>query len=126
MIKVLEPCGSSNRLRRRNKASILVCVIVIMLVVSLLAAQSLQTVFVIRRGDTQRSNLRQARELVELGRIVAMRESEGMKVVSLDLPDNATGTVEILSNQRVRATYRRGSNEIVASSQPRIADKIGE
>ena len=115
--------GFATHPRRRNKASILVCVLVIMLVVSLLAAQSLQTVSVIRRGDTQRSSLRQARELVELGRIVAEREPKGMKVVSLDLPDNAIGNVEFLSNQQIRATYRRGSNEIVASSQPKIADK---
>ncbi|MEZ6133335.1 MAG: hypothetical protein R3C53_00355 [Pirellulaceae bacterium] len=55
-------------------AAILVCVMVVLLIVALTSAQTVQTMLLVRRADEQRSRIRQVRELVELGRLSLARE----------------------------------------------------
>ncbi len=52
----------------------MVCVLVLLLIVGLMMSQTLQTLTLVRRGDTMRQSLRQARELVELGELVLQQQ----------------------------------------------------
>ena len=79
------------RLRRRRasrrSAAVLICVLVILLLVGMLSAQTVQTLLVVRRADHNRQQLRQARELLERGRLVIARQQipdDGIINVSLD------------------------------------------
>ena len=57
----------------RRSGAVLICVLVVLLIVGLISAQTIQTLLMIRRSDAARSRLRQAQELVELGRIVVQQ-----------------------------------------------------
>ena len=52
-----------------RRAAVVVCAMVVLLIAGLISMQTMQALMIIRRGDSQRSSLRQARELVELGRM---------------------------------------------------------
>ncbi len=57
---------------RRHGATI-IAVLVVLLIVSLLAHQTARTLFVIRQGQDQRAKIIQAREVLELGRIMGLQ-----------------------------------------------------
>lgn len=70
-----------------RRGAVLVCVMVVLLIVVLLSTQTIQTLLIVRRADRQRSGLRQARELVELGRMAVARDQvpdPGMMELSVD------------------------------------------
>jgi type II secretory pathway component PulK len=111
----------------KRRGAIVVCVLVVLFIVGMLAAQSMQTSIVMRRGDAQHSQLRQARELVELGqialaqRVADMADGEtvaGEWEVALDDSSLAVWTVavtvvdgpqEVPSQFRIVAKLPRGS-----------------
>lgn len=51
----------------------MVCVLVLLLIIGLMMSQTVQTLVLVRRGDTVRQRLRQARELVELGELISQQ-----------------------------------------------------
>lgn len=53
----------------KRRAAILICVLVVLLIVGAMGAQTIQTLLIVRQADRARSNFRQAQELVELGRL---------------------------------------------------------
>ena len=74
------PIGSPVENRVRQRGAIVVCVLVVLLIVGMLAAQTIQTSLLMRRGDAERSQLRQARELVELGRLALPQAARDVPV----------------------------------------------
>ena len=62
------------------RGSVLICVMVVLLIVGLLISQTLQTLLLVRRGDDARQQLRQARELVELGEIVLRQNPSAQNI----------------------------------------------
>lgn len=104
--------------RREKRGALLVCVLVVLLIVGLLTTQTVQTMLVIRRGDAQRSALRQAREVVELGKRIAANKSsassestsqefefvvQGDELAKLSITSAASGVI------RIEAKFPAGS-----------------
>ena len=54
----------------RRTASVIVCVLVVILLVGMLSMQTVQTLAVIRRGDDDRTKILQARELIEFAQAI--------------------------------------------------------
>ncbi len=122
----------------RRSGAVLVCVLVVLLIVGLLSAQTIQTLLIVRRGDGERRQLRQARELVGLGRIVlrqqaahlptekitvvvddpsaASGEASSLGVIELTLPEGAGLSSEDSSRVRIVATYPVGSAGAVTTT----------
>ena len=98
-------CFNSRFHLQQRRAAILICVLVVLLIVGLLTTQTLQTLMLLRRGDTQRQQLRQARELIELGKMVAQQQSE-------ELPENALvvplSTIDSIDGQKSENTELAG------------------
>ena len=88
----------ANQVRRRG--AIVVCVLVVLLIVGMLAAQTIQASLVVRRGDAERSRLRQARELVELGRLAMQQSSRDVPVSDAPVKDMSVGEWNILVDTR--------------------------
>ncbi len=64
------PPKRSKRLRQRERSGgLTLCVMVVLLLVGLISSQAIQTLLIVRRGDDRRGELRQARELLELGKL---------------------------------------------------------
>ena len=76
----------------KRRGAVLVCVMVVLLIVGLSSSQTIQTLLIVRRADHQRSGLRQARELAELGR---------MAVVRAHVPKNGVLELEVDGNEGV-------------------------
>ena len=75
--------------RASRRGGVLVCVLVVLLLVGMLSAQAFQTLSAARRGDQQRLRLRQARELLELGRVIAVDGktlNDSNREVQFDVP----------------------------------------
>jgi archaellum component FlaG (FlaF/FlaG flagellin family) len=72
----------------RRAASVIVCVLVMLLLVGLLSVQTLQTLSLIRRSDSERAKIRQARELIELGRQIDWNAADS-QTLTLRIPDSA-------------------------------------
>lgn len=91
----------STRLARSSRlGAILVCVMVVLLIVSLFCVQTMQTLMIIRRSDSSRRNLRQARELIELGRIahkqaLAQDATTDDTELSIALGDSQIGEITV-------------------------------
>ncbi len=69
---------------RRRSATVIACVLVVLLLVGMLCVQTTQTLLIIRRSDTQRAKLHQVGELLELGRQVDWQSSpSGSFVISI-------------------------------------------
>ncbi len=75
-----------------RRAGVLVCVMVVLLLAGGLGAQTMQTLFVVRRGDQQRQTLVQARELIELGRAAAA-QAEGNQDFRVEVEPGLEGHV---------------------------------
>lgn len=72
-----------------RRGGVLVSVLVVLLLVGMLSAQAFQTLSAARRGDQQRLQIRQARELVELGRVIAVDGktlNASNRIVQFDVP----------------------------------------
>ncbi len=125
-------------------AAILICVLVVLLIVGLLATQTLQTLMLLRRGDHQRQQLRQTREVVELGLLIARRlegklpESELVVPLGMTAPADQSASenhelagitltrVEDRPTPALRVTVRYplgGSNEVTATETVAIAEE---
>ena len=88
------------RNRDSRKGGVLVCVLVVLLLVGMLSAQAFQTLSAARRGDQQRQQIRQARELVELGRMVAvdgktLNDSQRMIQLDVSVDEESVGSLTV-------------------------------
>ena len=118
------------------RGSVLICVMVVLLIVGLLISQTLQTLLLVRRGDDTRAHLRQARELVELGKIILQQNPVAKSIDKVRCGDESqneshrnasdTGSIgfERLSSIedgptqiRISVTYRAGSNSEITATQ---------
>ncbi|MEM8734501.1 MAG: type II secretion system protein [Planctomycetota bacterium] len=121
---------------RRRRAATLVCVLIVLMLVGLLSAQAVQMMVSIRQADVRRSNLIQARELVELGRVVAEDDSkEQLKErefeMSFSRGDRATVTVtkesETSTSEKTRVVVQylvRGKQEVMATWQSSMEEVV--
>ncbi len=66
--------GLPYRVNPNRRAAVLICVMVLLLITGLIMHQTLQALLLVRRGDARHFELRQARELVELGKMVVERQ----------------------------------------------------
>lgn len=64
------PCSN----QKARPGALLISVLVVLLLVGMLSSQAIQTLLLVRRGDQQRSETRQARELLELGRLAVLSD----------------------------------------------------
>ncbi|MFK7738214.1 MAG: type II secretion system protein [Pirellulaceae bacterium] len=85
-----------------RRAATLVAVLIVMMIVGLLTAQSVRTMVAIRQGDQQRAQLRQARELVELARHTLENGDESVPLNSFEipLPGGESAKIEFESSSR--------------------------
>ncbi len=98
--------GLWNRLR---PGAILVCVLVVMLMVGLISAQTIQTLLILRRADSERSDLVQARELLELGKMAIQQNSippNGQFELAVDGRQATVQIEQIEADQAETARYR--------------------
>lgn len=72
-----------------RRAAILICVLVVLLIVGLLTSQTLQALMLSRRADRQRQQLVQARELLELGQMIARKQADKLTDKELVVPLSA-------------------------------------
>ena len=101
-----------DRQKRQRIGAVLVCVMVVLLLVGLISSQAIQTMLIVRQADHRRSGIRQARELIELGRMV---QSAG------DIPEN--GQVEVTVDGQ-RAVIHFESNGTGTSLSGRIVGQL--
>ncbi len=91
------------RKNRNRSATVLMCVLVVLIIVGLLTSQTMQTLLVVRRGDAVRHQLRQAREVLELGKIILQRNGrqtlEPELRVSLDSEQAAWASISIVEDR---------------------------
>lgn len=98
------------RRRRARSAATLVCVLVVMLIVGLLSAQSIQMLLLVRRADEQRVQLRQARELLELGKLAIAQRAipdDGMLRLSVAGQPAVVTITQLDAEATVSPTERR-------------------
>lgn len=107
-----EMSAKANRRIIAQAGSVLVCVLVVLLLVGLLMTQTIQTLVVLRKGDGQRRQVQQARELLELGKMVARRPRETAEVfeqrILVDASTETYGSIrlEALSEYQLRIVAR--------------------
>lgn len=119
---------------RHRRATVLICVMVVLLLVGMLSVQAMQSLVISRRSSSERAKLLQARELIELGRIV-QRRSDATDVPNsfeVQLGQAGTGNVRILlsdasrgsGNYRIEATFPTGeAGEVSASWEFRESEQ---
>ncbi len=110
----------------RRTASVIVCVLVVILLVGMLSMQTVQTLAVIRRGDDDRTKILQARELIEFAQAIDWNAAES-KSLTIQIPDSVrqVGESEALTAILERQTI--AANSDVARIIVRFpADKPGE
>ena len=110
----------------RRTASVIVCVLVVILLVGMLSMQTVQTLAVIRRGDDDRTKILQARELIEFAQAIDWNAAES-KSLTIQIPDSVrqVGESEALTAILERQTI--ADNSDVARIIVRFpADKLGE
>ncbi len=134
----VNPFGSTQATDRRSdqrrSGGVLICVLVVLLIVGLLISQTVQTLLLVRRSDDQREQLRQARELIELGQIVLRQSDYQLPDAELIVPsagENQMGRIAFTridssdsTNSQVRITvnYRIGSTSEITATHV-VADK---
>lgn len=120
---------------RQRHAAILICVLVVLLIVGALSAQTIQTLLIVRQADRQRSTLQQTQALVELGRLTLAQDRvpensqielsvDGapalIKIVRLETIQTSTETQAAepttLVRYRIIATYAHGSAKEVTAT----------
>ena len=72
--------------KTQRSASVIVCVLVVILLVGMLSVQTIQTLALIRRGDNERAKIIQARELSELAQAIDWTTTEGQSF-TMQIPD---------------------------------------
>ncbi|MCA9131614.1 MAG: hypothetical protein KDA45_00595 [Planctomycetales bacterium] len=96
----------------RRRGGVLVGVLVVLFLVGMLSSQTMQTLLLLRRGDSERKQLRQARELLELGQLWRNQSPgplpQGEQLIALDDAGSVLGKMvfEPLSKGEVKATKR--------------------
>ena len=111
----------------RRSGAVLIAAIVVLFIVSMLAIQTTKTMSTIRYGDQRQSALRQAQELVELGRLVHKHRSskaestDAETKISISFGDGETGSIEIITadetnSVRIKAAYKQGDSPATAAS----------
>ena len=71
----------------RRTASVIICVLVVILLVGMLSMQTIQTLALVRRGDDDRSKIAQARELSEFARAIDWSTAESQSL-TMQIPDS--------------------------------------
>ncbi|MCC7337986.1 MAG: hypothetical protein IT422_23090 [Pirellulaceae bacterium] len=121
-----------------RRGGLIVCVLILLLIIGLMMSQTVQTLMLVRRGDTMRQRLRQTRELVELGELVLQQQPAAELpntplLVSLaeptGKPSNATAETASIaftpvdssdtshSSVRIAVTYPLGSSREFTATQ---------
>lgn len=82
--------ATQRSVRKARPGALLISVLVVLFLVGMLSSQAIQTLLLVRRGDQQRSETRQARELLELGRLAVLSnqvpESKLLEIVVAGQP----------------------------------------
>ena len=83
-----------------KRGAVLICVLVVLMLVGMMSMQAIQSLMIVRRSDSHRANVRQARELIELGKIAASDSiaSDGV-VWEISLPNGAKGSINLVPIQ---------------------------
>lgn len=123
------PSKGINVRTHRRRGGLLVCVLVVLLLVGLLAAQTMQTLMMVRKSDSRSSTLRQATELVELGRMSQRQATElpPTRDISVSVDHTTEGLIRIQawpveqdrnteSRYRVVARFPTGTDREVTAS----------
>ncbi len=81
----------------RKRGSLIVAVLVVLFLVVLMSTQTFQTLWLVRRGDSQQSALRQARELIELGKMIHRQypPATDFEPARIDMGENQFGVISI-------------------------------
>lgn len=116
-------CGIRSAPRRRRHASVMVCVLVVLIVTAALALQGAQLLNVMSRSTRERARLEQAQELLALGRQRLSEqlrrgseyEGESIRVELSDLASTISTSAEIRIRRVPAATTQRASWRIEAS-----------
>lgn len=108
----------NNRSGYRRRGAVLIFVMVLLLIVGLLASQSMQTLLLIRRGDDQREQVLQAREVLELGAMVLQQSTaQTLPAESLVTWGTAAENTAKLRFESLPATTQSATTE-AAATQP--------
>lgn len=119
-------CSRPTQKTTRRTASVIVCVLVVILLVGMLSVQTIQTLAIIRRGDDHRAKIMQARELIAFAQAIDWNSAES-KSLTMQIPDSVrpVGEPEVLTAILERQTI--ADNPEVARIVVRFpADKPGE
>lgn len=108
----------------RRKGAVLVAAIVVLFIVCMLAVQTTKTLSVIRYGDQRRSALRQSKELIELGRLVASQRKEQADMsepFEITFGEDQRGKIGIFAAQeakqvRIEVEYTQGNSPAIQAS----------
>lgn len=101
----------------RRSGAVLICVLVVLLIVGLISLQTIQTLLLVRRSDSDRSRLRQAQELVELSRIAFQQNGAGelQEEIAVVVDGDLTGTIRLsLADSESHADSGQADYRIVA------------
>lgn len=119
-------CSRPTQKSIRRTASVIVCVLVVILLVGMLSAQTVQTLAVIRRGDDDRAKIIQARELIEFVQAIDWNSAES-KSLTMQIPDSVSQVGEPEVNTAILERQTSADNPEVARIVVRFpADKPGE
>ncbi|MFN3192407.1 MAG: type II secretion system protein [Aureliella sp.] len=113
----------------KRRAATLVSVLIVLMIVGLLSAQAVQMMVAIRQADVKRAQLLQAREFIELGRMVAAQQGSEQSEerefeISLSRGDKAKVMIiqdtDPIHSARLRIEIKylvRGGSEVSATWQ---------
>ncbi len=94
---------------QHRRATTILCVFIVLIIVGLLFSQAVQTLALVRHGDIRRQNLLQASEVIELARLAVAKQQTDTKTMTIVVNDSedARVTVESLADKnQSRITVR--------------------
>ena len=112
--------------KANRKASIIVCVLVVILLVGMLSMQTIQALALIRRGDDDRAKIMQAQELSEFARAIDWSSVESQSI-TLQIPNSVSSVGEPETQAAILERQTLADNPEVARIVVRFpADSPGE
>lgn len=115
---------TARRTRNNRNGAVLVAAIVVLFIVCMLAVQTTKTLSTIRYGAQRRSSLRQAQELVELGKLVIASRAgkeESPPKFTVEFDEDKRGSIEIAFDPNkpkanIKVEYTRGTSPAIEAS----------
>ncbi len=112
--------------KAKRTASIIVCVLVVILLVGMLSMQTIQALALIRRGDDDRAKIMQAHELSEFARAIDWSSAESQSI-TLQIPYSVSSVGEPETQAAILERQILADNPEVARIVVRFpADSPGE